>query len=78
MKALRQSAEAQKLENKTGLYLPNPEVDFGYLGGTPAPIGNRTDINAVQKVDIPTISGMKSRLADKQKFQWNGSLNPSG
>ncbi len=68
LKALRQSAEAQKLENKTGIYLPNPEVDFGYLWGTPAPIGNRTDINAVQRFDIPTISGMKSRLADKQNI----------
>lgn len=68
LKAFRQTADAQKLENKTGIYLPDPEVDFGYLWGTPAPIGNRTDINAVQRFDVPTISGMKRRLADKQNI----------
>ena len=64
--ALRKTAEAQMLENKTGIYLSNPEVDFGYLWGKPQLIGNRTDFSVMQVFDFPTISGMKSRLADKQ------------
>ena len=64
--ALRKSAEAQMLENKTGIYLSNPEIEFGYLWGKPDLIGNRTDFSAMQAFDIPTITGMKNRLADKQ------------
>lgn len=66
LKALRESVEAQKLGNKTGIYLANPEVEFNYLWGNPGPIGNRNDISVSQTFDIPTIFGMKSRLADNK------------
>ena len=64
--ALRKTADAQMLENKTGIYLSNPEVEFGYLWGKPDLIGNRIDFSATQAFDIPTITGMRSRFADKQ------------
>ena len=64
--ALRKTADAQMLENKTGIYLSNPEVEFGYLWGKPDLIGNRIEFSATQAFDIPTITGMRSRLADKQ------------
>lgn len=66
LKALRETAEAQKLGNRTGIYLTNPEVGFNYLWGKPGDIGNRTDINVKQTFDIPTITGMKSRVANGQ------------
>ena len=66
LKALRETAEAQKLGNRTGIYLANPEVGFNYLWGKPGDIGNRTDINVKQTFDIPTITGMKSRVANGQ------------
>ncbi|NLU28237.1 MAG: TolC family protein [Bacteroidales bacterium] len=66
LKALRETADAQKLGNKTGIYLANPEVGFNYLWGKPGDIGNRTDINIKQTFDIPTITGMKSRVANGQ------------
>ncbi|WP_298648898.1 TolC family protein [uncultured Proteiniphilum sp.] len=66
LKSLRESAEAQKLENKTGIYLENPEVGFNYLWGNPADIGNRTDFSVIQTFDIATITGMKNRAANKQ------------
>ncbi|GAB1418696.1 TolC family protein [Bacteroidales bacterium] len=66
LKALRQTAEAQKLENKTGIFLPGPEAEFGYLWGNSAAGANRTDINITQSFDIPTITGMKGRMAGKQ------------
>ncbi|MFT3740646.1 MAG: TolC family protein [Breznakibacter sp.] len=71
LKAFRQTVEAQKLENKTGIYLAGPEADFGYLWGNPGEIGNRTDISVRQTFDIPTITGMKSKLANGQ----NGLLD---
>ena len=64
LKSLRESADAQKLENRTGIYLDNPEVGFNYVWGNPTDIGNRTDLSVSQTFDIPTITGMKGRLAN--------------
>lgn len=64
LKALRKQAEADKLQNKTGIFLDDPEVGFNYLWGSPTDIGNRTDFSVSQTFDIPTITGMKSRLAN--------------
>ena len=66
LKALRESAEADKLENRTGLTLSNPEVGFNYLWGNPGNIGNRTDFSVTQTFDIPTITGMKSKIANER------------
>jgi len=66
LKALKETAEAQKLENKTGIYLANPEVGFNYLWGNPVDMGNRNDFNIIQTFDIPTISGMKSKIANER------------
>ncbi|OJX87353.1 MAG: transporter [Paludibacter sp. 47-17] len=64
LKALREQAEADKLQNKTGIFLDDPEVGFNYLWGNPSNVGNRTDFSVTQTFDIPTITGMKSRLAN--------------
>ena len=66
LNALCRQAEAQKLENRTGLAPENPEVEFGYLWGSPRSIGVRTDLSVTQSFDIPTISGMKGRLANEK------------
>jgi outer membrane protein TolC len=66
LRALRETANAQKLDNKTGIYLSNPEVEFNYLWGNPGETGNRTDVNIKQNFDIPTLTGMKRKVADGQ------------
>ena len=66
LKALREAATAQKLENRTDILLPDPEIGFNYLWGSPSPIGNRTDINVSQSFDIATVSGLKGKVADKK------------
>jgi outer membrane protein, heavy metal efflux system len=66
LKALKATAEAQKLENKTGIYLSNPEAGFNYLWGNPADMGNRNDFNISQAFDIPTITGMKNKMANER------------
>jgi outer membrane protein TolC len=66
LKALKETAEAQKLENRTGIYLSNPEIGFNYLWGNPSAIGNRNDLNITQTFDIPTITGMKSKIANER------------
>jgi outer membrane protein TolC len=66
LKALRETAGAQKLENRTGIYLSSPEAGFNYLWGRPGETGNRTDFNVRQSFDIPVLAGMKSRVAGGQ------------
>ncbi len=68
LKALREKAEAQKLENKTGIYLENPEVGFNYLWGNPTDMGKRTDVSVMQTFDIPTLTGMRNRMASEKNI----------
>ncbi len=69
LKALRKNVEAEKLGNRTGIYLQNPEVGFNYLWGTPDAIGNRTDINIKQSFDFPTAYGYRRQIADSRNLQ---------
>lgn len=66
LKALKETAEAQKLDNRTGIYLTNPEIGFNYLWGNPVEMGNRNDFRISQAFDIPTITGMKSKIANER------------
>ncbi len=66
LNALRDQMEAQKLGNRTGIYLANPEVEFHYLWGNPNLMGNRTDITVKQSFDFPTAYGHRGKIADLQ------------
>ena len=63
LEALRQTAEAQKLENRTGITLSDPEIGFSYLWGGPAAIGNRQDVSVTQSFDFGTLTGLKGKVA---------------
>ncbi len=64
LKALRSELEAQKLENKLASSLPDPEVEFSYLWGSPTVIGNRQDVSVSQTFDYATISGTRRRVGE--------------
>ena len=66
LQALRAQAETQKIANYTGIYLPNPEVEFNYLWGNPAAIGNRTDISITQTFDFPSAYRHRKQIAELQ------------
>jgi outer membrane protein TolC len=66
LKALREQLDAQKAADRTGSFLPGPEVGVSYLWGTPAAEGNRTDFSIRQTFDFPTVTGMKARAARRQ------------
>ena len=63
LSALRQQIEAQKIGNKTDIYLPNPEVEYTYLWGKPSVLGNETDISVIQSFDFPTAYLHRSKIA---------------
>lgn len=63
LQALQKENEAQKLGNKTGIWLPDPEVTYGHLWGTPREIGNQNDFGITQSFDFPTVYMHQSKLA---------------
>lgn len=60
LKAAAADAEADRLENRSGALLENPEFEFNYLWGADG-IGNRRDFRVTQAFDAATLTGMKSR-----------------
>jgi len=69
LSALQKRVEAEKLGNKTGIYLTNPEVEFDYLWGSPSDFGNRTDFSIKQSFDFPTAYGHKKQIANIKNEQ---------
>jgi len=63
LQALQKQIEAQKLGNKTGIWLPDPEITFEHLWGTPREIGNQNDFGITQSFDFPTVYGHRNKLA---------------
>ncbi len=67
--ALRNNVEAEKLLNKTGIYLQNPEFEFHYLWNNPSVIGNRTDISIKQSFDFPSAYKYRNQISDIKNTQ---------
>ncbi|MBA4322044.1 MAG: transporter [Odoribacter sp.] len=67
--ALKKKVEADKIGNRTGIFLSNPEFGFNYLFGNPAENGNRNDISIKQTFDFPATYAYKSRIADSRNIQ---------
>ncbi len=69
LSAFRKSADAQKVGNKTGIFLQNPEIEFNYLWGNPSSIGNRTDFSIRQSFDFPTAYKFKNQISNFKNEQ---------
>ena len=55
LKVLRAEADAAKAEARTGLTPADPELELGYLWGTPKEEGNRIDPVSYTHLTLPTI-----------------------
>lgn len=69
LQALSQQIKADKLGTRVGLYPENPEINFGFLNGTPSALGRRRDFSVRQSFDFPLAYIQKSRLADGRSSQ---------
>jgi len=67
--ALRASLDAEMLGSSVGLLPPDPEVEIGFLEGSPAVIGNRTDFSVTQSFDFPTSYLYRHQIASLQLEQ---------
>ena len=63
LKALRSTSDAEKLENRTGLNLSDPEVGFGYMWNNTPGVPNKKNVSVTQSFDFATITGLKGRVA---------------
>lgn len=66
LQAMQKQMEAQKTAYRTGLTPRDPEVQFGYLWGSPLPIGDRKDVCIRQEFDFPSVYAQRNRLAHQQ------------
>lgn len=69
LSALRKAGDFEKLENKTGIFLANPEFEFHYLWGNPSTMGQRTDISITQSFDFPTVYSHQNKISDLKNEQ---------
>ncbi len=69
LSAIRERTDAEKIGNKTGIFLNNPEVEFNYLWGTPSAIGDRKDVSVSQSFDFPTVYKYRNQISDLKNRQ---------
>ena len=67
LKVLRAEADAAKAEARTGLTPADPELELGYLWGTPKEEGNRIDLGLTQSFDFPTVYRFRKLIADGEE-----------
>lgn len=63
LRASAYAATAEQLSNRCGNQLDGPEIEFGYLWGSPASTGSRKDFSVSQSFDYATVFGLKAKLA---------------
>lgn len=66
LQALRHETEARKLENRSGIALDDPEVEFGYQWGSPAAVSDKLELSVTQSFDLSAVVGLKSKVAKEQ------------
>jgi outer membrane protein TolC len=69
LSAIRKNTDAEKIGNRTGIYLQNPEAEFNYLWGNPASTGDRTDFSITQSFDFPTAYSHKNQISNLKNEQ---------
>jgi outer membrane protein TolC len=67
--ALQMQLDAAGIANKTGKYLHNPEFEYAWFSGSPAGIGNKTNISLRQQFDFPTAYIYKNQIATARNEQ---------
>ncbi len=67
--AMRKGVDADKIGNKTGIYLENPEFEFHYLWGKPSELGKRKDFSITQSFDFPSAYKFKNQISDIRNEQ---------
>ncbi len=77
LKALENQVSARGYESMAAISLPDPEIEFALLAGSPSEIGIRKDISVTQGFDIATLSGARRNVVlgenELLKLQWKAT-----
>ncbi len=63
IKTSQGQAEANNIRQKTGIFLPNPTIEYNYMTGNPSQLGNKTDFGVTQSFDFPSVYILQHKIA---------------
>jgi cobalt-zinc-cadmium efflux system outer membrane protein len=63
IKTSQGQAEANNIRQKTGIFLPNPTIEYNYMTGNPSQLGNKTDFGVTQSFDFPSVYILQKKIA---------------
>lgn len=69
LKALKEKSNADKIGNRIGINMANPEIEVGRLWASPRGNGSETDISITQSFDFPTAYHYRSQLSKEKDKQ---------
>lgn len=76
LKVAKSEAAAQKEMGQVGLTLADPEVEVGYLFGSPRKdVNDRVDLSVTQQFDFATLSGNKRRVAEAEAVLFDRNID---
>lgn len=75
LNALSKQIEAKMLENKTGIFLPDPELEFAYQWGDPSSIGPKKNISFKQSFAFPTVYTYQNHISEARNDQLTMEYN---
>lgn len=68
LSSLKEQMVAQKLTNRSGIFLANPEVEFAYFWGRPSELGKRSEVSVKQSFDFPSVYAYKGQVANLENL----------
>jgi len=70
LKAAQQSSEVQKLDARTGIYLPDPSVEYERMWGNEAANrGIESELKVIQEFDFPTAYYQRNKIVNLKSSQ---------
>ncbi len=63
LKTSQGQVEADNIRQKTGIFLPNPTIEYNYMTGKPTELGNKTDFGVTQAFDFPSVYILQNKIA---------------
>lgn len=63
LKTSQGQVDADNIRQKTGIFLPNPTIEYNYMTGKPTELGNKTDFGVTQAFDFPSVYILQNKIA---------------
>ncbi|MFH1297161.1 MAG: TolC family protein [Bacteroidota bacterium] len=64
IKTSKGQVELANIRQRTGIFLPNPTIEYNYMTGNPSELGNKTDFGVTQAFDFPSVYILQNKIAN--------------